>query len=83
MGVFASLEKSESPGAVGAKVTKEDIFYHVVGVLHSPEYRARFASDLKKMLPRIPFTRETADFRRFSQAGQPGGGLNSEADSQK
>ena len=40
------------------------------GVLHSPEYRARFASDLKKMLPRIPFTRETADFWRFSQAGR-------------
>ena len=32
--------------------------------------RARFASDLKTMLPRIPFTRETADFRRFSQAGR-------------
>ena len=45
----------------GAKVTKEDIFYSVYGVLHSPEYRARFASDLKTMLPRIPFTRETAD----------------------
>ena len=40
------------------------------GVLHSPEYRARFASDLKKMLPRIPFTRETADFWRFSHAGR-------------
>jgi predicted helicase len=39
-------------------------------VLHSPEYRTRFASDLKKMLPRLPFTRETADFWRFSQAGR-------------
>ncbi len=49
---------------------KEDIFYYVYGVLHSPEYRTRFASDLKKMLPRLPFTRETADFWRFSQAGR-------------
>ena len=39
-------------------------------MLHSPEYRTRFASDLKKMLPRLPFTRETADFWRFSQAGR-------------
>jgi len=56
--------------AYEAKVTKEDIFYYVYGVLHSPEYRTRFASDLKKMLPRLPFTRETADFWRFSQAGR-------------
>ena len=59
-----------SPGAKQPTFTKEDIFYYVDGVLHSPEVRARFASDLKKMLPRIPFTRETADFRRFSQAGR-------------
>ena len=52
------------------EITKEDIFYYVYGVLHSPEYRTRFASDLKKMLPRLPFTRETADFWRFSQAGR-------------
>ena len=82
--VFGDFRKAyEAPGAAGAKVTEEDIFYYAYGVLHSAEYRARFASDLKKMLPRIPFTREAADFRRFSQADQPGGGLNSEADSRK
>ncbi len=54
----------DGTGAAGAKVTKEDIFYSVVGVLHSPGYRARFASDLKKMLPRIPFTRKTTDLRK-------------------
>jgi predicted helicase len=56
--------------AYGAKVTKEDIFYYVYGVLHSPEYRRRFASDLKKMLPRLPLTMATADFRRFTQVGR-------------
>jgi predicted helicase len=56
--------------AYEVRVTKEDIFYYVYGVLHSPEYRTRFASDLKKMLPRLPFTRETTDFWRFSQAGR-------------
>lgn len=54
----------------GKDITKEDVFYYVYGVLHSPEYRTRFGSDLKKMLPRIPFTREAADFWKFSQAGR-------------
>lgn len=50
-----------------ARISKEDIFYYVYGVLHSPEYKQRFASDLKKMLPRIPFV---ADFQAFSKAGR-------------
>ncbi len=56
--------------AYGQDVTKEDIFYYVYGLLHSPEYRKRFAADLKKMLPRIPLTRETKDFKAFSKAGR-------------
>jgi len=52
------------------KVEKEDIFYYVYGILHSQEYKTRFANDLKKMLPRIPLTKETADFWAFSQAGR-------------
>jgi predicted helicase len=54
-------------------ITKEDIFYYVYGVLHSPEYRTRFESDLKKMLPRIPFTE---DFWAFSLAGRELGELH-------
>ncbi len=56
--------------AYGPKVGKEDIFYYVYGVLHSPEYRTRFAADLKKMLPRIPLTKEAEDFKAFSDAGR-------------
>ena len=48
-------------------ISKEDIFYYVYGVLHSPEYKQRFASDLKKMLPRIPHCKE---FWAFSKAGR-------------
>lgn len=48
-------------------IEKADIFWFVYGVLHSPEYKRRFASDLKKMLPRIPFAQ---DFRAFSDAGR-------------
>ena len=48
-------------------ISKEDIFYYVYGILHSPEYKQRFAADLKKMLPRIPYA---ADFWVFSTAGR-------------
>ncbi|MCC6681133.1 MAG: DEAD/DEAH box helicase [Phycisphaeraceae bacterium] len=51
-------------------VSKDDIFYYVYGILHSPEYRERFAADLRKMLPRIPLTKETKDFWAFSKAGR-------------
>jgi len=54
----------------GAKVTKEDIFYYVYGLLHSPDYRTQFAADLKKMLPRLPIVEKPADFWTFSKAGR-------------
>lgn len=46
----------------GEQITKDEIFAYVYGVLHSPEYRERFAADLKKVLPRIPKVERFADF---------------------
>src|SRR5574344_763518 len=54
----------------GHKVTKEDIFYYVYGILHSEDYRTEVAIDLKKMLPRIPLVEEPKDFWAFSNAGR-------------
>lgn len=54
----------------GKNVTKEDIFYYVYGFLHSPDYRETFASDLKKMLPKLPLVEEVKDFWAFSKAGR-------------
>ncbi|HOY07359.1 MAG TPA: hypothetical protein PLO67_18250 [Saprospiraceae bacterium] len=54
----------------GERVTKEDIFYYVYGFLHSPDYRSRFSSDLKKMLPRLPLVEAPKDFWAFSKAGK-------------
>ena len=51
-------------------LTKEDIFYYVYGYLHSPDYRIKFANDLKKMLPRLPLVESADDFWAFSQAGR-------------
>lgn len=48
-------------------LTKEDIFYYVYGILHSPEYRMRFAANLQKELPRVPLVE---DFERFVMAGR-------------
>jgi hypothetical protein len=36
-------------------ITKWDIFHYVYAVLHHPEYRERYAANLRRELPRIPF----------------------------
>ena len=47
-------------------ITKDAIFDYVCGILHAPAYRERFANDLAKELPRIPFAPE---FQAFAAAG--------------
>lgn len=54
----------------GKNVQKEDIFYYVYGLLHSPDYRKTFATDLKKSLPRLPLVDKAEDFWAFSKAGR-------------
>jgi predicted helicase len=51
-------------------ITKEDLFYYIYGLLHSEDYRARYADNLTKELPRIPAVKSAADFRAFSNAGR-------------
>tara|TARA_R110000850_G_scaffold16079_17_gene50234 strand:- start:22777 stop:27681 length:4905 start_codon:yes stop_codon:yes gene_type:complete len=50
--------------------SKEDLFYYVYGILHSTDYRERFADNLNKDLPRIPTVKNAADFWSFCQAGR-------------
>ena len=52
------------------KISKEDIFYYIYDLLHSEEYRERYADNLSKQLPRIPRMAQYADFAAFSQAGR-------------
>ncbi|MPT21536.1 MAG: transporter substrate-binding domain-containing protein [Starkeya sp.] len=54
----------------GDSISKEDLFYYVYGILHSPDYRERFADNLSKELPRIPAVKKAADFWAFSKAGR-------------
>jgi len=48
-------------------LTKWDIFYYVYAVLHHPQYRGRYAANLRRELPRIPFA---PDFHAFAAAGK-------------
>ncbi len=52
------------------RISKEDLFYYVYGVLHSEDYKSRYADNLTKELPRIPRVKTAADFWAFSKAGR-------------
>ena len=52
------------------KITKEDLFYYIYGLLHSEDYRARYADNLSKQLPCIPCVKNAADFWVFSKSGR-------------
>jgi len=60
----------------GETITKDDIFYYVYGLLHSADYRDRYADNLTKELPRIPCVKTPADFWTFSRAGRALGDLH-------
>ncbi|WP_375651102.1 DEAD/DEAH box helicase [Bartonella sp. OT172YNZD] len=57
-------------------IIKEDIFYYVYGLLHSEDYRARYADNLSKELPRIPCVKSAEDFWKFVNAGRELGHLH-------
>ena len=47
-------------------IAKWDIFHYVYALLHHPDYRDRYAANLKRDLPRLPYA---PDFRGFANAG--------------
>lgn len=51
-------------------ISKEDLFYYIYGLLHSEEYRERYAENLTKQLPNIPRVQQYQDFVAFSNAGR-------------
>ncbi|MGB8128945.1 MAG: type ISP restriction/modification enzyme [Candidatus Angelobacter sp.] len=57
---FRSYYKDQS-------ITKWDIFHYTYAALHHPEYRTRYAANLKRELPRIPYG---PDFHAFAKAGK-------------
>jgi predicted helicase len=47
-------------------IAKWDIFHYVYAILHHPAYREKYAANLRRELPRIPFAPE---FHAFAAAG--------------
>ena len=47
-------------------IAKWDIFHYVYALLHHPKYRERYAANLKRDLPRLPYA---PDFWIFADAG--------------
>ncbi|BCI68132.1 hypothetical protein AAJCM20276_27560 [Acetobacter aceti] len=60
----------------GEHITKRDLFYYVYGILHSEEYRTRYANNLRKELPRIPRVATAEDFWNFSHSGKELGDMH-------
>jgi len=48
-------------------ISKWNIFHYIYALLHHPQYRETYAANLKRELPRIPFT---PDFWGFAEAGK-------------
>jgi predicted helicase len=48
-------------------ISKQDIFHYIYAILHHTRYREKYAANLKRELPRIPFA---PDFQEFAKVGK-------------
>jgi predicted helicase len=65
-----TAEYEPAPGKgikASRKITKKSIFHYCYAVLHDPVYREKYAQNLKRELPRIPFY---ADFWKWADWGE-------------
>jgi predicted helicase len=65
LSLFVAHYKNGSSKA--KKITKSDVFHYVYAVLHDPIYREKYAQNLKREFPRIPFY---ADFCKWVDWGK-------------
>ena len=59
----------DGPGDLDATFGPEDVFHYIYAVLHSPEYRRRYADFLKSDFPRVPLPGDTALFAELATLG--------------
>lgn len=65
---FTTHYKPETgSGKAAKKITKQAIFHYCYAVLHDPLYREKYAQNLKREFPRIPFY---ADFWQWAAWGE-------------
>lgn len=60
------------------RISKEDLFYFIYGLFHSPDYRSRYGENLVKQLPRIPLLKNSGDFKKIAEAGRALGSLHAD-----
>ena len=53
----------------GREFSARDIFNCVYAILHSPDYRRRYAEFLRSDFPRVPFPQAASEFARLAQIG--------------
>ncbi|WP_104990472.1 type ISP restriction/modification enzyme [Deinococcus sp. NW-56] len=56
--------------------TPEDVFHYIYAVLHSPNYRTRYADFLRTDFPRIPLPDSAERFRALAELGAELAGLH-------
>ena len=61
---------SDGRGDLTVTFGPEDVFNYIYAVLHSPEYRHRYADFLKSDFPRIPLTGDRTLFAALARLGQ-------------
>lgn len=65
---FAAYYAAETgKGKSARKISKQAIFHYCYAVLHDPVYREKYAQNLKREFPRIPFY---VDFWRWAEWGE-------------
>ena len=70
---FRDHYAAEAAPEASREIGKEDVFHYVYAVLHHPAYRERYAADLKRSLPRVPFAPTAAEgggFWALAEAGR-------------
>ena len=55
-------------GKSARKITKEAIFHYCYAVLHNPAYREKYAQNLKREFPRIPFYKDFWQWAAWGEA---------------
>lgn len=51
-------------------IDSSDVFFYIYGLLHSKEYRKKYAFNLIKELPRIPRVKTFEQFKLYAEAGR-------------
>ena len=60
----------DGPGNLRESFRPEDVFHYIYAVLHSPEYRRRYADFLKSDFPRVPLIGDLSLFAALVELGE-------------